>query len=150
MSHWVEQICQYGAIQQYSAERFKHTHQPTSRMIGTPPITIPTTCWKYSSLSVAFCASKSESSISKPSLSIRRTALLPAQCSPPVFICQLPWALSHMRNPNSKDPKAAQIEIILTLWSKTSEHYSTLCKMQYTMWQYTMALGGLSNVWAIT
>jgi hypothetical protein len=27
MSHWVEQICRYGAFQQYSAESHEHTHK---------------------------------------------------------------------------------------------------------------------------
>jgi len=27
MSHWVEQICRYGALQQYSAERHEQAHE---------------------------------------------------------------------------------------------------------------------------
>ena len=46
MSHWAEQICQYGALQQFSAKRHETHIKPTSRTIGTPPITISTTCHK--------------------------------------------------------------------------------------------------------
>jgi hypothetical protein len=44
MSHWAEQICRYGTLQQYSAERYEQAHKPTSRMVRTPPIPISTTC----------------------------------------------------------------------------------------------------------
>ena len=48
-----------------------------------------------------------------------------------------PWPPSHMRSPNSWGPKSAVMASNLTLWSKTSEHHSTICKMQGTAWQYT-------------
>ena len=111
----------------------------TSRTVGTPPITISTTCHKPSLFSVASCASKSESTISKPSLSIGRRALPPGKSSHRVLIWLPPRARSHMQRVNSWDPKTAVIESILTLWSKTSEHYSTIHKTQRTAWQYTVA-----------
>ena len=46
MSHWVEQIRRYGTLKQYSAERHEQAHKRTSRTVGTPPITISTTCHK--------------------------------------------------------------------------------------------------------
>jgi len=58
----------------------------TSRTIGMPSITITTTCHKWSPFNVAFSASKSESSISKPSLSFRTTVLPAAKCCFPVVI----------------------------------------------------------------
>jgi hypothetical protein len=52
----------------------------TSLTVGMPPITISTTCGKESPFSVTSSASKSESFMSKPSLSVRRTALPAAGC----------------------------------------------------------------------
>ena len=114
-----------------------------SRTVGTPPITISTTCGKKTPFSVVFSASKSESSISKPSLSVGRTALPPAKSS-------LPVPPSHMRSPNSWGPKTAVMGSILTLRSETSEHYSTIHKTQRTTWQYTAAHGSLSIIRVVT
>jgi len=50
-----------------------------------------------------------------------------------------------MRSPNSWDPKTAVMEGILTLWSKTSEHYNTIRKMECTAWQYSEACGSWSS-----
>jgi len=124
--------------------------KPTSRMVGTSPFTISTTCHKQSHFSVAFSASKLESSISKPSLSIGRTTLPPAKSFLPVLIWLSPWAPSHIQSPTSWDPKTAVMESILMLWSKTSEHYSTIRKTQSAMWQHTAAGGRLWSVRVVT
>ena len=119
-------------------DRNKHTKQ-TSSTVGTPPNKISTTCHKQSHSSVASSASKSKSSISKPSLRIGRTALPPAKSSLLVVIWLPPRAPGYMRRLNSWDPKTPVMESILTLWSQTSEHYSTIPKMQRTTRQYTVA-----------
>jgi len=121
----------------------------TSRKVGTPPITISTTCHKYSPFSVAFSAAKSEISGSKPSLSVGKTALLPAKSSLPALIWLPPSGSSCVRNPNSCDPKTAAMESILTLWSMTPEDYSTIPRMQRTAWQYAVARGRLSSIWVV-
>jgi len=122
----------------------------TSRMVGTRPIGISTTCRKYAALSIAFSASKTENSISKPTLSIGRTVLPLAKSSLLVLIWLPPWASSQMQSPNSLDPKTAVMESILTLWWKTSENYLTTGKMQCTAWQYTAVSGRLSSIEVIT
>jgi len=111
----------------------KHMKQ-TSMTFGTPPIKISTTCHKWSPCSVAFSASKSESSISKLSLSFGSIMLPPAKSSLLVLIWLPPYAPSHMRSPNSCRPKTTVMESILTLWTKTSEHYSTIHRMERTAW----------------
>jgi len=99
---------------------------------------------------LCWCVSKSESSISKPSPGIGRIAQPPSKSSLLVRIWLPPWAPSHMWSPNWSDPKTAMMESMLTLQSKTSEHYSTKLKMQCSVWQYTMAHGGSSSIRVIT
>jgi len=113
----------------------------TSTTIGTRPITISATCHKYSPFSVTFSASKSESSISKPSLSFKRMVLRPAKSSLLLLILLPTWARSQMWSPNSCELKTAMMASILTLWSMTFEYYSTICKTQYTTCHYTLAHG---------
>jgi hypothetical protein len=111
----VEQIRRYGTLQQYSAERHEQAHKKnlkdgwntSNHNLNYLPQVVTFQC--------AFSASKSESSISKPMLSIRRTALPPAKSSLPVLIWLLPWARSHMRSPNSFGPKTTVMESILML-----------------------------------
>jgi len=127
------------------------THiKQSSRVVGTPPIAISTTCHQKSPFCITFAASKSESSISKPSLSVGRTALLPAKSSLPGLIRLPPWAPTHMRSPNSWNPKTAMMDRILMLWSKTSEHYSTIRMSQCTKLQYAAARGSLSSIKVVT
>jgi len=129
----------------------KHKHiKRTSRTVGTPPITISTPRHKWSPICVAFYASKWESSITKPSLGVGRTVLLPAKSSLPLLIRLPPRAPSHMRSLNSWDPKTNMVECILTLWSKTSEHYSTIRKAQCTAWHYSAAHGSISSIRVVT
>jgi len=104
----------------------------TSRTVGMPPITISTTCHKKSPIRIAFLASEWERSICKPSHCVGRTVLTPAKCARPALSWLHPWSPSHMRSPNSWDLKTTVMESILTLWSRTSEHYSTLWKTQHT------------------
>jgi len=122
----------------------------TSRIVGTPPIKISTTCLKWSTFSVTFSASESESWISKPSLSVGRTVLLPAKSSLPALIWLPPSGPSHMRRTNSWDPNPAVMESILMRWSQTSEYYLTIYHTQCTAWQYTAARGSLSHISVIT
>jgi hypothetical protein len=44
MSHWVEQIPQYGAFPQYSAKLNEKEHKTISRTKGMPPLTIASMC----------------------------------------------------------------------------------------------------------
>jgi hypothetical protein len=81
----------------------------TSRTVGTPRITISTTCLKQSPFSVISSAAKSERSITKALLSVVRTALPPAKFSLPVMIWLPPGASSHMGRLNSWDPKTAVV-----------------------------------------
>jgi len=118
----------------------------TSRTVGTPPITISTTCRKLSSFSVASFGSNSDSLIPKHSLSIMRTALSPAQTSLHVLSWLPPWAPSHMGSPNSWDPKPTMMGSIPMHWSKTSEHYSTMCRKQVTAWQY---ITPCESIWSL-
>jgi len=115
-----------------------------------PPITISTTCHESSPFSVTFSASKSESSISKPSLSVGRTVLPLIHSSRSVLICLLPWAPSHMWSPKLWDHKTAGMECILKLWAKTSEHYSTIYKSPHTAWQYAAACRRFSSIRVVT
>jgi len=74
-------------------------------MVATPSITISTTCHKQSPFRVAFSASKFESSISKPTLSIGRTALLPAMSSLPVLTGLPPLSSQSSAKPQFKEPQ---------------------------------------------
>jgi len=86
MSHWAKQIRRYGALQHYSAKRHEQAHKTnfkdgwnaSNHNLNYLPQVI--------TFSIAFSALKSESSISKPSLSVARTALQPAKSSLPVLI----------------------------------------------------------------
>jgi len=120
--------------------------KPTSRTVGTPPITMSTTCNKTSSFSVAFSALKSERSISKPSLSVVRTALQPANSSLPVIVWLPAWTLSNRWSPTSSDTKTALMESILTLCSNTSEHYLTIRTRRRTACQFIPVRGSLSSL----
>ena len=91
---------------------------------------------------------KGVNSTSTPSVSIGRIGLPPAKSSLPVLIS--PSALSHIWSPNLWHPKTTMMESILMLWSKTSEHYSTIGKKECTTWQYTAVRGSLSNIQVIT
>jgi len=122
----------------------------TSRTVGTPPIPISTTCYKYSPVRVAFSPSTLESSICTPSLSVRSTAPAPAKSSLLLLIRLPPFAPSHLRSPNSSDPITAMMDSILPLWLKTSEHCSTIHKKQPTACQYSMACRRLSSIWVVT
>jgi len=64
--------------------------------------------------------------MSKPLLSVGRTVLPPAMFSLLVLFGLPPWAPMHMHTPNSRDPKTAMMDSILTLWSRTWEYYSTI------------------------
>ena len=122
----------------------------TSRTVGKPPITMSTPCHKKSPFSVAFSASKPESSISKPSLSIGRTAL---RLQSPPFWCWSgcpPRARSYIRSIKAWHPETAVLEGILTVWSNTLEHYLAIRKIQCTAWQYTAAHGNLSSIHVVT
>jgi hypothetical protein len=124
--------------------------QWTSRTVGKPPVTISTMYHKYSPFSVEFLPSKSDSSISKPPPSIGRPALPHTQSSLPVVIWPPPWAPSHMQSTNSLNPKTAVMECIVTHWSKSSEHYLTICKLQCTTQQYPAAHRSVSSISVIT
>ena len=131
--------------------RDMNTHiKPTSRMVETPPITISTTYHKYSVFNIVSSASGSESSIAKPTLSVRRTALRTAKSSLLVLTWLPPLAPCPMWSPNSWDPKTAVMESILTLWSKASQHYSTILKTQCTARQYSVAHGSLYSIRVVT
>jgi len=80
-------------------EMTQHITQ-TSRTVATPPLTMSTTCPKWSPVSVTISALKWESSISKPMLIVRRAALPPAMSSLLVLIWLPRWAPSHMWSPN--------------------------------------------------
>jgi len=56
----------------------------------------------------------------------------------------------YMWSPDSWDSTASVMESILTVWSKTSQHYLTILKIQYTAWQYTMSRGSLSIIRLVT
>jgi len=122
----------------------------TLRMVGTPLNTISTTCYKDSSVGVIFSASKSESSICKPSLSVGRTALQPAQSSFLMLIRLPPWAPSHVQDLKLWDLTTTVKEGILTRWSKTSEYYSIIHNTQHTAWQYSSAHSSLSSIRIVT
>jgi hypothetical protein len=115
ISHCVEQIRQYGDLRQYSPERHERAHKSNLKEVWNASITISTTRRKLSPFSVTFWASKSDCSISKPLLCIEGTALPPAMSPLPVLIWMPPRASSHMRSPNSWDPKTAVMESILML-----------------------------------
>jgi len=149
-SHCVEQIRQHRALQQYSAKRHEQAHK-TNLKDG----------WNASNHNLNFVPQvitfqrrilcyKLESSISKPSLGIGRTALQPAKCSLPVLLWLPPWAPSHMPSPNSWDLKTAVMECILMLWLKTSAHYSRIWKTQCTTGQYTAAQGSFWSKRVVT
>jgi len=124
--------------------------QWTSRTVGSPRITISTTCRKWLPFSVAFSASQSESSIAKRSLSIGRTPQPPEKSCRPVVIRLPPGAPGQMWSPNSWDPNTSLLERILMLWSKTSEQYLIIRKTQRTTWQYTIACGSKSSIIVLT
>jgi len=105
----------------------------TSRTVGAPPITISTTWDKSSPFSIAFSASKSESSISKPLPSFGITVLPPARFAQPVLIWLPPWAPCYTQSPNLCYPETAVMENILSLWTKTSEYALTIRKTQCTV-----------------
>jgi len=111
----------------------------TSRTVGTRPITISSTCHKWSHFSIVFSRSISVSFISQHLLRVGRTVPPPAQSTLPALIWQPPWASSHNQSPNSWDPKTTAIESILTQRGKNSDHYSTICRTQCTAWHDIMA-----------
>ena len=115
MSHWVEQICRYGALQQYSSMRHEQAHITNIRDGWNASNHNLNYLQQVSPFSIAFSASKSESSISKPSSSVERSVLPPAKSSLPVLIWLPPGAPSHLQSPNSWYPKTAMMESILTL-----------------------------------
>jgi len=122
----------------------------TLRTVGTRPITISATCCKKSPFSVTFSTSKSEYSISNPSLSVGKTALPPARSSHLILIWLPPSAPSYMRSPYSWDPKTAMMESILILCWSTSEYNSTIRQMQRTAWQYSTARERLWSIRVVT
>jgi len=68
-------------------------------------------------------------------------ALSPSESSLSVLMWRPPWAPCRMQSLNICDPTTAVKDSILRRKSKTSVHYSTLCKRQPTMYQYTTAHG---------
>ena len=86
MSHWVEQICQFGVLQQYSSERHQQAHKTNLNDGWNASNHNLNYLLQVITFQLASSASKSESSISKPSLSIGRTALPHALSSIPVLI----------------------------------------------------------------
>jgi len=97
-------------------------------------------------LNVTFSALESQSTISQPSLSIRKTALLPAKSSLQVLIWLPHRAPSHMQIQNSWDPTTAVMDRILMRPLNMLEHYLTIGKKRHTMWLYTAAHWSLSSI----
>ena len=150
MSHWVEQICRYGAFQQYSAERNEQAHKTNLKdgwnASNHNPNYLPQVitfqrrilCFDIRELNLQALTQRRENSAATRTIFLLALIWLP------------PWAPRHMRSQNSWDPKTAVMESILMLWSKTSEHYSTIPKTQHTVWQYTTALGSFSSIRVVT
>jgi len=142
MFHWVEQISRYWALHQYSADRHEQSHKMNLK-----------DSWNASNHNLNYLPEVLTFQHHILYFEIRelnlqaltqRQANSTATCksSLPVLIWLHPWATSHMRSMNSWDPKNAVMQSILTLWSKTSEHYSTMHKAKLTAWQNTPAQGG--------
>jgi hypothetical protein len=146
----VKQIRQYGALQQYSPKWHEQAHKPnlkdgcntSNHKLNYLP--------QVSASSVAFSASNSESSISKPSLSVERTALPPAKSSLAALTWLTSWAPSHMWSLNSWYPKTTVMESILMLRSQTFVHYWTIHKMECTTSQSSTALWTIRSIPVVT
>jgi hypothetical protein len=106
-----------------------------------PPFTISATCPKWSPGSVA---------IPQRVLMVGRVSLPHAMSSLPVQIWLPQWAPSHMWNPNSRDLKTSMMGNIRTLWSESSDLYSTMCKMHHTACRYTMGARSVSSIRVLT
>jgi len=150
VSDWVEQICRYGALQQYSAEGHEQAHKTNltdswnacNHNLNYLPEVIPfqrrILYFEIRELNLQALAQRRENSAAV-------CKVLPSGAD-----LAAPWAPSHMRSPNSWSPKTAVMESILTLGSKTSEQYLTIHKTQRTVWQYTAARGSETSIRVVT
>jgi hypothetical protein len=115
MSHWVEKIRRYRALQQYSAKRHEQAHKTylkegwnaSNHNLNYLPQGITfqgrILFFEIRELNLQALAQR------------QRTTLPPAKSSLPMLIGLPPWAPSHMPSPKSWGHKTAVMESILTL-----------------------------------
>ena len=150
MSHWVKQIRRYGALQQYSADRHEQAHNTNLKdswnASNHNPNYLPQVvtiqrrilCFKIRQLNQEALAQRRENSTTACTV------------LPPGADLAAPLYSQWYAKPDFMEPKTAVMESIVTLWSKASEHYSAIHKMQRAAWQDTALPGRLSSIKVIT
>ena len=146
MSHWDEQIHQYGALQQYSAARHEEAHIKNLQdgwnayyhNLNYLPQVITfhrwILCWEIWELNIQALVQHQEKSA--------------AMCEvlPSCTDLAAPLITQSYLKPEIMGPQNGHDGKYLTLWSKTSDHYLRICKAQRTTWQYITARGCLPSI----